>query len=54
MTKERTILSGFAFTPPLLESMNMKFVAVGRFEGIADSNRPSWVESVLCASIVCQ
>jgi hypothetical protein len=52
MTNERTILSGFALTPPLLESMNIKFVAAGRFDGVADSNRPSWPGSALCASII--
>lgn len=51
MTKDRTTRSGFAFTPPLLESMNINLV--GRLDCLLDAGRSvSLVSSCLsCASI---
>lgn len=38
ITKERTVRSGFAFTPPLLESMNINLV--GRLDCLLGAGRP--------------
>lgn len=53
ITKDRTTLSGFAFTPPLLESMNMKLV--GRLDCLLGAGRPvkSLPSCLSCASIWC-
>jgi hypothetical protein len=51
MTNDRTVLSGFALTPPLLESINMN--CVGRLVCVLDADRPPWLWGLSCASIVC-